>query len=170
MVLWKPKGVDDKVKNQGKDICAALRQINGTFIRKVIAESRRRRRHRLCHRARRSVLQTASIRRARGGAPLHWRQFCGLLLKIPFHFLTTVYCNLYCISIDEMMSWFIFVHTSSSIDSTSIILRPHFGGLDRKPAGQFVDRISRDLGSQSFGRPIAQKMAMIINLQQQRRF
>ena len=41
VVLWKPKGVDDKVKNQGKDICAALRQINGTFIRKVIAESRR---------------------------------------------------------------------------------------------------------------------------------
>lgn len=33
--------------------------------------------------------------------------------------------------------------------------------VDRKPAGQFVDRISHDLGLQSFGRPIAQKMAMI---------
>ena len=128
VVLWKPKGVDDKVKNQGNDICAALRQINGTFIRKVIAESRRRRRHRLCHRARRSVLQTASIRRARGGAPLHWRQFCGLLLKIPFHFLTTVYCNLYCISIDELMSWFIFVHHPRLILLQSF-LRPHFWDL-----------------------------------------
>ena len=33
--------------------------------------------------------------------------------------------------------------------------------LARKSGGQFVDRISHDLGLQSFGRPIAQKMAMI---------
>ena len=42
-----------------------------------------------------------------------------------------------------------------------VLFEDILSSLDRKPAGQFVDRISHDLGLQSFGRPIAQKMAMI---------